>query len=90
MNVRLDIPEPLYAEIAQVAAASGQSVEAVMVDHLTADFMGDPPASFWTPELLASIDAAVAEADQGGGVTLDEMRVELAARSRGWRAKNPT
>ena len=88
-TLNLQLPEPLYAEIAQAAAASGQSVEEVVIDQLAADFSDDLPASFWTPELLASIDAAREEAAQGGGISLDEMRERTAARSRAWRECHP-
>ncbi len=86
MHVQLNIPEPLYAEIAQAAAASGQTVEAMVVDQLAIDFSDTPPASFWTPDILASIDAAFEEGDRLGGLTLDQVQAKRLAKSKAWRA----
>lgn len=88
-TLTLQLPDTLYAEIVQSAAARGQSVEAVAVESLAAGFTDDLPEGFWTPELLASIDAAREEAAQGGGISLDEMRERTAAQSRAWRECHP-
>ena len=88
-TLNLQLPDPLYAEIAQAAAARGQSVETVAVERLAAGFSDDLPEGFWTPELLASIDAAREEAEQGGGISLDEMRERTAAQSKAWRESHP-
>lgn len=89
MHISLDIPEPLYAEIAQAAVASGQSVEAVVVDQLAIDFSNEIPAGFWTPERMAEIDAAYAEARDGKALTMEQVRGHFAAKREAWLQNNP-
>lgn len=88
-TLNIQVSDDAYAALAAVAESDGRSIEAVAADQLEADFADELPAGFWTPELLASIDAAAAEADLGGGKTLDEVRQEMAERSRAWREKHP-
>ncbi len=88
-SLHLQLPDLLYQEIAQAAAASGQTVESVVVDQLVADFTDTLPSSFWTPELLASIDAAAAEADLGGSMTVEQVKEHRLSKSREWRASHP-
>jgi hypothetical protein len=84
LNVQLS--EPTYAAIAQAAATSGVSVEAMAAEQLESDFSdgGDAPEGFFTPDILAEIDAARAEAREGKNVTMAEMRLQLAAQRETW------
>ena len=84
-NLNIQLPDPLYAELVQDAATNGQSVETIVLDRIRANSTDDLPADFWTPELLASLDAAAAEADQGGSLTLDEVRDRRIAKSEAWQ-----
>ena len=89
-TLNIQLSERAYATLQEEARERGRSVEATAARSLEAQFADDEmPADFWTPELLARLDAAVAEADRGGGISLDEMRAELQVRSRSWRANPP-
>ena len=84
MQVQLDIPEPLYAEYAQAAAASGQSIEAVLLDKIADAHADELPASFWTPERMAEMEAAQAEIEAGDFFTPEQVRAHFAAKRAAW------
>lgn len=84
MQIQLEISETLYAEFAQAAAASGQSVEVAMVDQLAAKFDDDLPDGFWSPERLAELRAADAEIDAGDFFTAEQVREHFAQKKAAW------
>jgi hypothetical protein len=81
MHVHLEIPEPLYAEIAEAAAVSGQSVEAVMVGRLAAPSGDHISDDFWSPDRLAELRAADADIDAGNFFTPEQVRRHFAQKS---------
>lgn len=84
-NLHIQLSDPVYAAIQEAATASGLSVEAMVARQLVADFGNDVGNDFFTPEILAEIDAAREEAKLGGSVSLDEMRERRLAKSKAWR-----
>jgi hypothetical protein len=80
MDLHLNIPDPLYAEIAQAAAASGQTVERMVVERLAVDFGDELPDGFWTSDRLAQLAAADAEIDAGEFFTSDQVKEHFAQK----------
>lgn len=88
-SLNIQLSDDTYAALAAVAQSNGRSVEAIAADQLKADFTDELPVGFWTPELLANIDAVAAEANQGGSLTIEQVREQRLAKGRAWRANHP-
>ena len=79
-SLNIQLPEPLYDGAAQAAASAGLSLEAFVLDAVQSRVEDDTgvPDSFFTPQIVAEIDAAIVEADKGGSLTVAETWEELA------------
>lgn len=90
-SLNIQLPEPLYDEAAQAAASAGLSLEAFVLDAVQSRVEDDAgvPDSFFTPQIMAEIDAAIVEADKGGGITMEQMRQQIAAEREAWLANRP-
>lgn len=88
-SLNIQLPDPVYSAIAQAAAASGLSVEAIVAKQLAVDFGDEVPTGFFSPALLAEIDAAREESRLGGSLSLDEVTERRLAKSKAWRENRP-
>lgn len=83
----VSLPDPLYAEAQRAASASGMSVEAYVQEAVQVQIEEDAPIRL-TPEQVAVIAQAEADIDAGLGLSLEDVRAELAAHRLTWQAEN--
>lgn len=91
MRLEITIPDPLING-AQRAAARGLSLDAYMANALELRLQDDPEdgmAWFFTPERIAEIKGAQAEARTGNNISIDQFRAEAKLRNAEWRANHP-
>jgi len=84
----ISLPDPLYLEARRAAAASGLTVEAYVQEAVQLHLEEDAPLRL-TPEQIAIIAQAEADMDAGKGMSLEEVKKELAANRRSWQAARP-
>jgi len=88
MRLEITIPDPLINGAKRAAAASGLSLEAYMTDALELRLQDDPEddmAWFFTPERIAEIREAQAEARGGNNLTPKQVEAHFAAKRAAWR-----
>lgn len=92
-HLNIQVSDHAYAALATIAQSKGLSVEAMAASQLEAELVeaveGELPPGFWTPGMLASLDAAAVEADENGGLTLGQIGEKRLERSRAWRENHP-
>jgi len=84
----ISLSDPIYVEAQRAAAASGLSVEAYVEEALRLHIQDDAPIIL-TPEQVALITQAEADIDAGKGLTMEQVRAELAANRVAWQAAHP-
>ena len=86
-SLQIELKDPAFRVISRAAKAQGVTVEAFVSEHLTSEYVpfGDVPDSFFTPLILAEIDAAAAEAKEGGSLPMEEVMARMGEKSRAWR-----
>ena len=79
-------PDSLYIEAQRVATASGSSVELLVAEavkiYLTDD--QDNLDQRFTPEVIASLDRAAAQADAGMVMTFEEYEAQFQLKREAW------
>src|SRR5580700_248195 len=91
-NVTISITDEAYITAEKRARQEGfGSTEVFLSDLLVSSITSDPENYdyLFTPEVIAEIDAAAAEARTGNNITLDEMRECLRAKRNVWLEKQP-
>lgn len=93
MHVQLD--ERLYKEAQRRAAEAGfESVDAYVADVVSFDLSDAGPGEtpnldhLFTPERLAKIDEAIAEADAGNTFTAEQVREHFKQKRATWAREN--
>jgi hypothetical protein len=92
MRLELNIPDTLVSGAQLAAAACGLSLEAYMADALQLRLQDDPEddmAWFFTPQRIAEIKEAQAEARTGNNISLDQYRAQAPQRRAEWLANHP-
>ena len=81
----LTFSEDDYKRIEEAARLRGSKTpESYIVEVVKADLDARDDQAFFTPEILAEIDAAAAEADTAGGKTMDQIREHFSKKREAW------
>ena len=82
----ISLPDPLYSEAEHAAAASGLSVESFVVEavRLYLDGGQDNLDHRFTPDVIAALDRAAAQADAGEVLTFEQYDREFQEKRDGW------
>ena len=90
-SLQIELKDSAFRVISRAAKAQGVTVEKFLAEQLSNEYVpfGNVQDSFFTPLVLAEIDAAAAEAQQGGGLPMDEVMARMGAKSRAWRENHP-
>ncbi|RYZ72200.1 MAG: hypothetical protein EOP09_03555 [Proteobacteria bacterium] len=81
---QISIPDPFFAEATRRAKASGVSLERYVMDALRLHFEDEYDGPKATPELIATLRQADADIDAGKGLTMEQVRANLAANRTEW------
>ena len=91
MRIEVTIPDPLFDGAQRAAAANGLSLEAYFADAVQRRLQeepGDDMAWFFTPERIAEIREAAAEARTGNNLLPEQVEAHFAAKKAAWRASH--
>lgn len=89
----IELPEELFIAAQQRAMQSGfQGVEEYIEFLLSEELAAEQPSAaslehFFTPERLAEIDEAIAEADRGELLSMEQLDDHLAKQRQAWLAQ---
>jgi hypothetical protein len=82
----VSIPDALYVEAQRVAAASGSSVERIVAEAVKV-YLHDDVDNLdqrFTPEVIAALDSAAAQADSGMVMTFDQYEARFQLKREAW------
>ena len=82
----ISLPDRLYIEAQRAATASGLSVETFVAQAVSLHLQDDPQ-NFdhrFTPEVVASLDRAAAQADLGPVMTFEQYELEFQPKRDAW------
>jgi hypothetical protein len=92
MRFEVSIPDPIYSGAQRAAAAGGMSIEAFLADAVQLHLQDDPNddmAWFFTPDRIAEIREAAAEARTGNNLTPGQVEEHFAAKRAAWLKNHP-
>ena len=94
MRLEVTIPDPLVNQAQHVAAASGfDTVAAYVVDLISHDVKPEADENYdsaFTPEVLAALDTAAADARAGKSYARNQLDEFLAGNRTAWLEKHPS
>jgi predicted transcriptional regulator len=87
-EVQVQLSDQLYDKAAQRANLAGfQTVDEYIADIVQHDLLNDlfDADEFFTPQVIAKLDEAAAEADAGRLVTFEDLTKQIEERRKAWR-----
>ena len=82
----VSLPDSLYVEAQRVAAASGSSVERIVAEAVKI-YLHDDQDNLdqrFTPDVIACLDRAAAQADAGLVMTFDQYEAQFQMKREAW------
>jgi len=86
MRIEVTIPDPVYAEAQRLAAVHGVSFDMVVAEAVQG-YVQDDLSTIernFTPDVLAALDRAGAEADAGQVMTFEQYERESRMKRDAW------
>lgn len=92
MRFEVTIPDPLFDGAQRAAVANGLSLEAYLAGAVQLRLQDEPSddmAWFFTPERIAEIREAAAEARTGNNLAPEQVEAHFAAKKAAWLESHP-
>jgi uncharacterized protein (DUF1778 family) len=82
----IQIPAHVYQQAAQAAEAHHMSLEDFVIEALTLHAQDEPETHdhVFTPQVIAELDAAAAEAREGNNIPLEEFKAQRPKWRQEW------
>ena len=92
LHIQIDDQSPEAIALESIASRDHVSPEDVVKRLLQAFAVQSDPDNYdhiFTPQLMATLDAARAEARTGNNLTMEQVKENLKARRQAWLANHP-